>query len=180
MKFDFKLDGDSMANEHQIELIPLSDWPADSGRVQFVLDGQACEADWAEIKPGSYSFLMGGRSLDLRVLARRDNAGHATVYNVSIEGRNYRLELRDPRRRRPSGTEEGQHGPQEILAPMPGKVVRILVSETQEVGQHQGLLVIEAMKMQNELKAPRSGRVERIYVTEGIGVETGFKLLRLA
>lgn len=62
---------------------------------------------------------------------------------------------------------------------MPGKIVKVLVAEKQEVKQGEGLLVIEAMKMQNELRAPRRGRVERIYVSEGAGVETGAKLLRL-
>jgi biotin carboxyl carrier protein len=62
---------------------------------------------------------------------------------------------------------------------MPGKVVKVLVHENQEVMRDQGLLVIEAMKMQNELRAPRPGRVERIYVLEGRGVETGARLLRL-
>jgi len=65
------------------------------------------------------------------------------------------------------------------VAPMPGKIVRILVTEGQEVKRDQGLLVIEAMKMQNELRAPRAGRVERVYMTEGRGVETGARLLRL-
>jgi biotin carboxyl carrier protein len=62
---------------------------------------------------------------------------------------------------------------------MPGKIVKILVLENQQVGEGQGLLVIEAMKMQNELRAPRPGRVEKVYVLEGSGVEAGFKLLRL-
>jgi biotin carboxyl carrier protein len=63
---------------------------------------------------------------------------------------------------------------------MPGKIVKTLVTEGQEVQHNQGLLVIEAMKMQNELRAPRAGRVERVYTAEGQGVETGTRLLRLA
>ncbi len=65
------------------------------------------------------------------------------------------------------------------MAPMPGKIVKILVTENQEVSRDQGLLVIEAMKMQNELRAPRAGRIERVYVKEGGGVESGARLLRL-
>ena len=53
------------------------------------------------------------------------------------------------------------------------------MSESQEVERNQGLLVIEAMKMQNELRAPRAGRIERVYVAEGRGVETGARLLRI-
>jgi pyruvate carboxylase subunit B len=62
---------------------------------------------------------------------------------------------------------------------MPGRIVKILVSEGQEVRGNQGLLVIEAMKMQNELRAPRAGRVERVYLAEGRGVEAGARLVRL-
>ena len=72
-----------------------------------------------------------------------------------------------------------REGPQDILAPMPGRIVKILVRENQEIEAGQGLLVMEAMKMQNELRAPRPGRVEKIYVSEDLGVEAGFKLLRL-
>ena len=66
-----------------------------------------------------------------------------------------------------------------MLAPMPGKIVRVLVESDQEVKQDQGLVVIEAMKMQNELRAPRGGRITAVHVKEGIGIEAGARLLRL-
>jgi biotin carboxyl carrier protein len=62
---------------------------------------------------------------------------------------------------------------------MPGRIVKALVEEGREVAQGDSLLVIEAMKMQNEIRAPRAGRVEKIYAAEGEGVETGAKLVRL-
>jgi biotin carboxyl carrier protein len=89
------------------------------------------------------------------------------------------VELRDPRRWRRTGSSIELEGPQEIVAPMPGKVAKILVTEGEEVKSGEGLLVIEAMKMQNELRAPRAGRVERVYTAEGRGVESGARLLRL-
>jgi biotin carboxyl carrier protein len=89
------------------------------------------------------------------------------------------VELGDPRRWRRTGSSIEAEGPQEIVAPIPGKIVKVLVTEGQEVERDQGLLVIEAMKMQNELRAPRAGRVERVYMAEGRGVETGARLLRL-
>ena len=98
---------------------------------------------------------------------------------VTVGLRNYLVEIRDPRRWKRDGSGVQEQGPQEIVAPMPGKIVRVLVSENQEVTGGQGLLVIEAMKMQNEIRAPRAGRVERIYAQEGTGVEAGFRLLRL-
>jgi biotin carboxyl carrier protein len=93
--------------------------------------------------------------------------------------RRYVVELHDPRRWRRTGSSIEAEGPQEIVAPMPGKIVKILVAEGQQVERDQGLLVIEAMKMQNELKAPRAGRIERIYMEEGRGVESGARLLRM-
>ena len=180
MKLDIRLQSGSVGREHQIELIPVAEGPGRAGRVQFVLDGDTREADWSEINPGSYSILLDGRSYHLCVAAHPNAPIAGGSYEISVGARRYHVTVRDPRRRRHSGREAINGGPQEILAPMPGKIVKILVAENQEVAEAQGLLVIEAMKMQNELKAPRSGRVERVYVNEGAGVESGFKLIRLA
>ena len=98
---------------------------------------------------------------------------------VTVGSRHYLVEVRDPRRWRRDGAGVREKGPQEIVAPMPGKIVKVLVSENQEIARGQGLLVIEAMKMQNEIRAHRAGRVERIYAQEGTGVEAGFRLLRI-
>ena len=68
-------------------------------------------------------------------------------------------------------------GPQRIVAPMPGRVVRILVKAGDEVAAQQGLVVVEAMKMENELKSPKAGRVREIGVTEGASVESGRLLI---
>jgi biotin carboxyl carrier protein len=64
-------------------------------------------------------------------------------------------------------------GRQQIVAPMPGKVVRVLVSAGDEVAAGQGLLVVEAMKMQNEIRSPKQGKVERFEVQEGQAVNAG-------
>jgi biotin carboxyl carrier protein len=64
-------------------------------------------------------------------------------------------------------------GTQQVLAPMPGKVVKILVKAGDEVKARQGLVVIEAMKMENELRSPKDGRVSDVLVTEGAPVEAG-------
>ncbi len=63
---------------------------------------------------------------------------------------------------------------------MPGRIVKILAAEGQSVAQGQALLVMEAMKMQNEIRAPRSGNVQKIYTAEGASVESGAALVRLA
>ena len=181
MKLEIKLHEESETGSHQLEFPPATTSArAASGRFQFLLDQQTGELDWAEITPGVYSILVGGRSYEARVTPDSlTSAARAGIYLVTLGPQTFRVEIRDPRTRRHTSPPADPKGPQEIVAPMPGKIVKILVSEDQEVGPGKGLLVIEAMKMQNELRAPRSGRVEKIYVAEGMGVETGFKLLRL-
>lgn len=136
-------------------------------------------AQCEEISAGVYSILVNGRSYEARVSSSADgNSGDS--YVVLLGARQYQVELLDPRQWRRAGSHVALEGPQQIGAPMPGKIVKVLVTEGEQVERDQGLLVIEAMKMQNEVRAPRAGRVERIYVVEGRGVETGAALLRLA
>jgi biotin carboxyl carrier protein len=180
MKFEIKLHAGSKASEHRLELPEPEAASQDKGQIRFVLDGEAGEAQGEEISPGVYSMLMSGRSYEAHVTKRPgDPAGLQSPFVVTVGLRHYLVQLRDPRHRRRGSSAVEAEGPQEIVAPMPGKIVKLLVRENQEVSRDQGLLVIEAMKMQNELRAPRPGRVERIYVVEEMGVETGFRLLRL-
>jgi len=177
MKLHLTLQHGSRDSEHQIEFVAPTDGAG--GSLPFVLDQGSGDADWAEVAPGVYSILIGGRSYEARVAAQPGEAAGQILRVVTVGTRHYRVEVHDPRRRRGASRAATSDGPQEIRAPMPGKIVKILVSENQEVVQGAGLLVIEAMKMQNELRAPRSGRVERIYIAEGTGVETGSHLVRL-
>ncbi len=107
------------------------------------------------------------------------SSARAGPYRVTVGKRHYHVEVRDRRVQPFTSAEVKTEGAQEIFAPMPGRIVKILVLENQQVSLGEGLLVIEAMKMQNELRAPRPGRVAKIYVQEGTGVETGVKLVRL-
>lgn len=180
MKLEFKLQAGDDSRDEQLELASRPGARATEGRVSLAFDGASAEADWVEIAPGAYSILLGGRSYDVRIeRAPGEAAGDGAVYIARVGRRVYRLELRDRRRRRHAGTAAAREGPQEILAPMPGRIVKALVEEGREVAQGDSLLVIEAMKMQNEIRAPRAGRVEKIYAAEGAGVETGAKLVRL-
>jgi biotin carboxyl carrier protein len=83
----------------------------------------------------------------------------------------------DPRQWRSQKTARGggveAEGRQEIKAPMPGKIVRVLAKAGDAVEAGQGLLVVEAMKMQNEIKAPKTGKVEKVLVAEGQAVNAG-------
>jgi biotin carboxyl carrier protein len=180
MKLNFKLHAGNEVQDRELELSSLPSPRTLSGRLEIQAGGETAIADWAEISPGTYSILLGEHSWDVRIEKQRgEAAGSATVYIVLLGARAYRLELANPRRRRRAEAAGALTGPQEILAPMPGRIVKVLATEGSEVQQGGSLLVIEAMKMQNEIRAPRAGKVERIYVAEGAGVETGARLARL-
>jgi biotin carboxyl carrier protein len=182
MKLDIKVHAGRETQSHRLELPASAELAkATQGRLPYVLDGQAREADWAKISDTVYSILIDGRSYQVTVRTRAagDLASRSGAYRLTVGQRHYLVEVEDPRRPRSAAVTAGPAGPQEILAPMPGRIVKILVAENQQVSDGEGLLVIEAMKMQNELRAPRAGSVEKIYVREGSGVESGFKLLRL-
>lgn len=112
------------------------------------------EASVVEVEPGVYSVLVDGVSYEIR----------PSQWDVVVE---------DPRALRTSDAATGLEGRQTVTAPMPGKVVRVLVAEGDTVERGQGLVVIEAMKMQNELKAPKNGQVMSIGAAEGAAVAAG-------
>jgi len=144
-------------------------------RLSIMLDGRAIEADVIEVATGTYSVLAGDCSHEVRV---EPAPGGLRVHAGAHE---FRVEIEDPRAwrgRRGSALEA--EGRQEVLAPMPGKVVRLLVKQGEKVEAGQGLLVVEAMKMQNEIRSPKSGAVERLLVTEGQAVNAGEALAIVA
>ena len=118
-------------------------------------------------EPGVYSVLLDGRMYDARV--EETTAGLVVV----IDGYRFEMEVRDPRRWSRKDAERGGDGVQTVVAPMPGKVVRVLVAYGDEVKAGQGLLVVEAMKMQNEIKASRAGKILSLTVKEGATVAAG-------
>ncbi len=130
------------------------------------VDGEIVEpanADVVETEPGVYSVLLDGRSFEARVAGAE----------IAIGGHRFSFEIEDPRAWKRSVGAAGAHGRAVISAPMPGKVVRILVEADEQVEAGQGMVVVEAMKMQNEMKAPRAGRVASIAVHEGDSVVAG-------
>ena len=133
------------------------------------LDGKELDASVAEVAPNTFSVLLNGESHQIRIAPRAD--GTLTVHTGHAE---YHAEVTDPRvwRGRRHGTLEVE-GRQQVTAPMPGKVVRLLVIEGDFVEAGQGLLVVEAMKMQNEIRSPKSGRVEKLLAKEGLPVNAG-------
>jgi biotin carboxyl carrier protein len=101
------------------------------------------------------------------------------VYSVLVEGRSFEAEVRDPRDRGQKSAAALGSGRQNVFAPMPGKVIRVLVREGDAVDVGQGLVVVEAMKMQNEMKASRGGNVVEVRVRDGETVSAGDVLVVL-
>jgi biotin carboxyl carrier protein len=132
------------------------------------LDGRELPLDVVSAQDGMLSLLLQGKSYEVK----QETVG--TESNVVVGQERFSASVRDPRSyrsRRRSGASE--QGVMKIKAPMPGKVVRILAPAGTQVEIGQSVVVIEAMKMQNELKAPKTGMVKKISVIEGAAVEAG-------
>ncbi|MGH9632414.1 MAG: biotin/lipoyl-containing protein [Bryobacteraceae bacterium] len=130
------------------------------------------EASVREVEPGIFSVLLGGRSYEARLLEDgmlEDNNGLA----IEIRGRRFPVEVQNPRDAAPKAEGPVLEGRHTLKAPMPGKVVRILAREGESVEAGCGVLVIEAMKMQNELKSQKSGVVVSLPAAEGDNVSAG-------
>ncbi len=116
-----------------------------------------------EVEPNVYSVLVDGVSYEVRIIGNE----------VTIAGARFLVEIDDPRQWKRSAGSADSSGQSSLTAAMPGKIVRVLVAVGDEVIAGQSVLVIEAMKMQNELKAPRTGRVTAIEVKENDSVNAG-------
>lgn len=149
--------------------------------LDFDHDGDACRfrfrsregAGWErnallqQVEPCIYSVLLDGRSYEVRL-----EPGQASTI-VAVQGRRFEVDVQDPRRSSRRSAAALWHGRQSISAPMPGKIVRVLVAEGDEVEAGQGLAVVEAMKMQNEMKSPKKGRITSLSAREGAAVVAG-------
>jgi biotin carboxyl carrier protein len=140
----------------------------EGARLRCAIDGRRLEADAVYVAPGVYSILLDGRALEVRVHTAHDGL------HVFAGEEEFTARVHDPRSwRGKHGHAIEAEGRQQIVAPMPGKVVRLLVKQGDTVEAGKGLLVVEAMKMQNEIRAPKSGTVERLLVAEGQAVTAG-------
>jgi biotin carboxyl carrier protein len=134
---------------------------------KVLIDGKPVHADAHMIRPGVLSLLIDGRSHRIVL-----DPGYAEpALHLQAQRIPYRIE--DTRSLRARRRHAHGDGPVTIRASMPGRVVRVLVEEGDAVTAHQGVLVIEAMKMQNELKSPREGRIVEVRVSAGDTVAGG-------
>jgi acetyl/propionyl-CoA carboxylase alpha subunit len=150
-----------------------------AGAMECWVDGRVLSVDARMLEPGVMSLLVTYPDDRYPGDTYPDKEGrqYRCVLDgdgVVIGGRRYGFEVDDPRSlqgRRGAGA--GTEGPRPVKAPMPGRVVRLLVEVGDEVAEGQGVVVIEAMKMQNELKSPKAGRVVRIGVAIADTVGSG-------
>ena len=135
--------------------------------IEAEIDGRKYALAAMTLESGVYWFNWENRSIEVAVTPNGDG------YVVSLGGQRVTVEMVDARVALRKSAQQGQAGIVEIRAPMPGKVVRVLLTEGSEVAQNQGILVMEAMKMQNEIKSPKSGMVKKFGVIEGAAVNAG-------
>jgi len=163
MKFEVHLNGMGGSKKRTVEL------EAEGKSYRVSLDGQAVSVDATLIAEGTVSVLLDGQSFVVHVTPSLDGK-----LKLQTGPHEYTAELLDPRawRGRRHGALEAE-GRQQITAPMPGRVIRVLVNAGDEVEAGQGLVVVEAMKMQNEIRSPKKGKVERLQAKEGQNVNAG-------
>lgn len=147
--------------------------PLGNSRFALTLHQRRREVDVLALEGGTLSLLIEGRSFSVEIEERGEELLVETGSRLSS------WDVADERRARlrPSAASFESQGKQVILAPMPGKIVKLLVKLGDEVTQGQGLVVVEAMKMENELKSPKAGKVTEVHAQEGSAVEINAKLL---
>lgn len=147
------------------------DLKQDGSRIVADIGGRRYEVQAGPSRQGFYLLLADGHVYDCRV----ELAGaKQEAVEVTVGSHAYNVALSDPKRLR-AGQSAGAplDGTAQIIAPMPGKVVRVLVEAGEEVEAGAGLVVVEAMKMQNEMKAPKAGKVTAVNVVAGATVNAG-------
>ncbi|MBA2301247.1 MAG: acetyl-CoA carboxylase biotin carboxyl carrier protein subunit [Acidobacteria bacterium] len=145
------------------------------GKYRVSLDGQLHEINAARVGVYGLSLLDGQAGISREVQVTPGTTRGELL--VSLSGRTIAATVNGRRTGRAGVDAGGGDGEQTVVAPMPGRVVRVLVAAGDEVAVRQGVVVVEAMKMENELRAPRAGKVKEINVTPGTLVEAGRVLL---
>jgi biotin carboxyl carrier protein len=167
MRYTAILDGE----ERVVEITPRENG------YRLTIGEKTLDVDAVHFKASALSLIVGTRSYRCDI-----EPGKEGRISVLVNETVHRLEILDERKlrlRRASG-KFSLEGPQRIDAPMPGKVTRVLVKVGDEVKEGQGLVVVEAMKMENELKSPKAGKVTELHAVEGAAVDSGAKLVVIA
>ncbi len=154
---------------HQLAFESLSDQ-----RLRITVDGESFQGHVEPLPGGAYSLIIDGRQQEIYLTEGPDGV------EVELEGYRYPVTLVDPRRRIARRGGSGAEGHTVLRSSMPGKVVRTLVAEGDPVSKGTGVIVLEAMKMQNELKSPIDGVVTKVHVAEGNNVEANAALVEIS
>jgi len=166
MKYFVQVNG----RPHEVEVV------AAPGGLAVRIDGEELDVAYTEVdRLGQVAMLVDGRSYGVSI------DGDETLCSVTVAGHLYEVAIEDERERAAHAAERARKkGGGTVNSVMPGVVVTVLVTEGELVEEGQALLILEAMKMQNEIAAPSAGRVERIHATEGRAVASGAPLITLA
>ena len=163
MKLEIELQGKLLAAEFSFA----------DGEAELKQAGQTYAAQVSEPEPGLFVVLLNNRIYRCTLERRPDGLTEVTV-NHETDWQRIPVAVRDKKRLRGNaGGGANAAGKVSLISPMPGKIVRVLVSTGDEVLANQGVLIVEAMKMQNEVLSPKAGKVAEIRVTEGQTVNTG-------
>lgn len=152
----------------------LLDIQTANGSSDYMLTGawsRSGRASLVPTSPGVFSILLGNTSHTIAITQR--NSG----LEVWAAGRRHILAITDPRDRSGPSSRGSAAGPVEIRAQMPGKVIKVLVEHGANVESGQGVIIVEAMKMQNEMKSPKTGVIQKIHTVEGATVAAGEALM---
>jgi biotin carboxyl carrier protein len=146
------------------------DLQTDGSRSHYSLDGlepSEGSASVAQVSPGVFSVLLGHKSFTVHVSQKQG------ALEVVAATQRHILSIADARDRFIGSKKPAASGPLQIRAQMPGKIIKLLVTPGATVEAGQGVIVVEAMKMQNEMKAPKTGIISQIRVQEGDTVAAG-------
>ena len=158
MKIELEIDGQLIEGEFTLS----------NGAAQLSFGGVTREAQVSEPEPGMFTVIINDR---VYRCALEESPGGAV--EVVVNGKRIPVAARDKKHLRGQVGAAAASGQVKPLAPMPGKVVRVLLNAGDEVGARQGVLVVEAMKMQNEVQSPKAGKIAEIKVSEGQTVNAG-------
>jgi biotin carboxyl carrier protein len=158
MKIELEIDGQMIEGEFTLA----------GGAAQLTFGGATREAQVSEPEPGMFTVIINSH---VYRCALEESPGGAV--EVVVNGERIPVAARDKKHLRGQAGAASASGQVKLSSPMPGKVVRVLLSAGDEVAARQGVLVVEAMKMQNEVQSPKAGKIAEIKVSEGQTVNAG-------
>lgn len=165
---------------YQVEIEPRQSSPADSAERKsdsdnsgesswnVRLDGREISVNTLQAGENRLSLILNGKSFEVR---QQRVGGNLQVF---VGNKAFQVVVRDPRSlRNRKQTASAEAGPQKVIASMPGKVVRVIAVEGQKISAGQGIVVMEAMKMQSELRSPKEGTLTKLHATVGMNANAG-------